>query len=111
MSPISCREQTPACVILPEFQRADLNRCWSGKGGGGGEQDQGRNSPETIVQPWGRIMLLPQGIQLTMSLSSAWNKNPTNGRCKHCFDHLMRRTDSLEKTLMLGKIEGRRGRG
>ena len=25
--------------------------------------------------------------------------------------HLMRRTHSLEKTLMLGKIEGRRGRG
>ena len=25
--------------------------------------------------------------------------------------HLMRRTDSLEKILMLGKIEGRRGRG
>ena len=25
--------------------------------------------------------------------------------------HLMRRTDSLEKTLMLGKIEGRRRRG
>ena len=28
-----------------------------------------------------------------------------------CFGHLMRRTDSLEKTLMLGKIEGRRRRG
>ena len=27
------------------------------------------------------------------------------------FGHLMRRTDSLEKTLMLGKIERRRGRG
>ena len=27
------------------------------------------------------------------------------------FDHLMRRTDSVEKTLMLGKIEGRRRRG
>ena len=27
------------------------------------------------------------------------------------FDHLMGRTDSLEKTLMLGKIEGRRRRG
>ena len=27
------------------------------------------------------------------------------------FGHLMRRTESLEKTLMLGKIEGRRGRG
>ena len=27
------------------------------------------------------------------------------------FDHLMRRTDSFEKTLMLGKIEGGRRRG
>ena len=27
------------------------------------------------------------------------------------FGHLMRRTDSLEKTLMLGKVEGRRRRG
>ena len=27
------------------------------------------------------------------------------------FGHLMRRTDSLKKTLMLGKIEGRRRRG
>ena len=28
-----------------------------------------------------------------------------------CFGHLMRRVDSLEKTLMLGGIGGRRGRG
>ena len=27
------------------------------------------------------------------------------------FGHLMKRTDTFEKTLMLGKIEGRRGRG
>ena len=27
------------------------------------------------------------------------------------FGYLMQRTDSLEKTLMLGKVEGRRGRG
>ena len=27
------------------------------------------------------------------------------------FDHLMQRANSLEKTLMLGKIEGRRRRG
>ena len=27
------------------------------------------------------------------------------------FGHLMRRTDSLEKTLMLGKIKGRRRKG
>ena len=28
-------------------------------------------------------------------------------KCQY-FDHLVQRTDSLEKTLMLGKIEGRR---
>ena len=28
-----------------------------------------------------------------------------------CFGHLMQRADSLEKTLTLGKIEGRRRRG
>ena len=28
-----------------------------------------------------------------------------------CFGHLLQRADSLEKTLMLGKIEGRRRRG
>ena len=28
-----------------------------------------------------------------------------------CFGHLMRRADSFKKTLMLGKIEGRRRRG
>ena len=27
------------------------------------------------------------------------------------FDHVMQRADSMEKTLMLGKIEGRRKRG
>ena len=30
---------------------------------------------------------------------------------RQCFGHLMRRADSFEKTLMLGKIEGRRRRG
>ena len=29
----------------------------------------------------------------------------------HYLDHLLQRADSLEKTLMLGKIEGRRRRG
>ena len=28
-----------------------------------------------------------------------------------CFDHLMRRADSLEKTLMLGEIKDKRRRG
>ena len=29
----------------------------------------------------------------------------------HYFDHLMRKANSLEKTLMLGKIEGKGRRG
>ena len=29
----------------------------------------------------------------------------------HYFGHQMQRTDSLEKTLMLGKVEGRKRRG
>ena len=53
-------------------------------------------------------MVLHEGLygpvlQWYMSLpftSSMWN-----------FGHLMRRTDSFEKTLMLGKIEGRRRKG
>ena len=32
-------------------------------------------------------------------------------KLKQSFGHLMRRTDTLEKTLMLGKIEDRRRRG
>ena len=31
-------------------------------------------------------------------------------KCQY-FDHLMQRADSLEKTLMVGKIEGKRRRG
>ena len=30
---------------------------------------------------------------------------------RQCFGHLMKRANSMEKTLMLGKIEGRRRRG
>ena len=33
------------------------------------------------------------------------------GKSVQYFGHLMRRTDSLEKTLMLGRIEGQRRRG
>ena len=49
------------------------------------------------------------------------NKGPSSPGCSleglmlklklQYFGHLMQRADSLEKTLMLGKIEGGRGRG
>ena len=56
---------------------------------------------QTNACPWAKSSLSPQwlleGLTLKLKL---WY-----------FGHLMRRTDSLEKTLMLRKIEGRRRRG
>ena len=48
----------------------------------------------------------PQGNQSKYSLEGLMLKLKLQ-----YFGHLMRRTDSLEKFLMLGKIEGRRRRG
>jgi len=48
-----------------------------------------------------------------MGTKISWDQNSLEGlmlKLQH-FGQLMRRTDSLEKTLMLGKIEGRRRRG
>ena len=50
----------------------------------------------------------PQGD----STSQSYRKLVLSIHCKNwCWSHLMGRTDSFEKTLMLGKIEGRRRRG
>ena len=55
-----------------------------------------RRSNQSIlkeISPWYSL----EGVMLKLKLQN--------------FGHLMRRADSLEKTLMLGKIEGRRRRG
>ena len=46
-------------------------------------------------------------------LSRGLHPRTSSNHCKNIqyFGHLMRRTDSLEKILMLGKIEGRKRRG
>ena len=54
-----------------------------------------RRSNQSILKISPRISL--EGMMLKLKLQY--------------FGHLMRRVDSLEKTLMLGKIEGRRRRG
>ena len=54
-----------------------------------------RRSNQSILKEINSEYLL-EGLMLKLKLQS--------------FGHLMQRTDSLEKTLMLGKIEGRRGR-
>ena len=51
-----------------------------------------RRSSQSVLK-----VISPEGLMLKLKLQY--------------FNHLMRRTDSLEKTLMLGKIEGRKRRG
>jgi len=51
-------------------------------------------------------MLYPKGDQSWCSLEELMLKLKLQ-----YFGHLMQRADSLKKTLMLGKIEGRRRRG
>ena len=49
-----------------------------------------------------------EAIKSPIHVSAGWTPPES---CESSFGHLMQRTDSLEKTLMLGKIEGRRRRG
>ena len=48
----------------------------------------------------------PKGISPEYSLEGLMLKLK-----RQCFGHLMQRTDSFEKTPLLGKIDGRRRRG
>ena len=63
---------------------------------GAGEDSCGRRSNQSILKEISPGSLL-EALMLKLKLQY--------------FGHLMRRADSLEKTLMLGKIEGRRRRG
>ena len=61
---------------------------------------------DRVIQLYIYVYLFLKGISPEHSLEGLMLK------LKHqYFGHLMRRTDSLEKTLMLGKIECRRRRG
>ena len=63
---------------------------------------------------WRRLMRVPwtakdQTSQSLKEITSEYSLEGLRLKLKlQYFGHLMRRTDSLEKTLMLGKIEGRR---
>ena len=51
-----------------------------------------------------------QSILGEISPGFSWERLMLKLQCQY-FGHLMQRADSFEKTLMLGKIEGRRRRG
>ena len=66
---------------------------------------------------WGRHLWVPwtarrsnQSILKEISPEYSWEGLMLKLKLQY-FGHLMRRTDSLEKTLMLGKTKGRRRRG
>ena len=66
---------------------------------------------------WKRLLRVPWTVRRSNQsiLKEISPEYPLEGlmlklKCQY-FDHLIRRTDSLEKTLMLGKTEGRRRRG
>ena len=66
---------------------------------------------------WRRFLRVPwaarrsnQSILKEISTECLWEGLMLKLKLQY-FGHLMRRTDSLEKTLMLGGIEGRRSRG
>ena len=66
-------------------------------------------SEKTLESPWtGRRS--NQSILKQISPEYSWEVLMLKLKLQH-FGHLMWRTDSLEKTLMLGKIEGRRKKG
>ena len=66
---------------------------------------------------WGRLLRVPwtarrSNQSILKEISPEYSLEGLMLKLKfQYFDHLMGRTDSLEKTLMLGKIEGRRRRG
>ena len=66
---------------------------------------------------WRRLLRVPwtarrSSQSVLKEISHEYSLEGLMLKLKHqYFGHLMRRTDSLEKTLMLGKIEGRRRRG
>ena len=66
---------------------------------------------------WRRLLRVPwtarrSNQSILKEISPEYSLEKLNLKLKlQYFGHLMGRTDSLEKTLMLGKIEGRRRRG
>ena len=66
---------------------------------------------------WGRLLRVPwtarrSNQSILKEISPEYSLEGLMLKLKlQYFGHLMRRADSFEKTLMLGKIEGRRGRG
>ena len=78
---------------------------------------EGRRIDAFELQCWRRLFRVPWTVRrsnhsILKAISPEYSLEGLMLKLKlQYFGHLMRRTESLEKTLMLGKIEGRRRRG
>ena len=78
---------------------------------------EGRRIEAFELQCWRRLFRVPWTVRrsnqsILKAISPEYSLEGLMLKLKlQYFGHLMRRTESLEKTLMLGKIEGRRRRG
>ena len=81
------------------------------------KQAEHRRTDAFILWGWRRLLRVPwterrsnQSIQKEINLEYSLQGLVLKLKLQY-FGHLMQRVDSLEKTLILGKIEGRRRRG
>ena len=104
-------------VILQKYHRNMSVHCPRQKEGKGGRELSVNLKKQFSVPGGGGGAVLPRvpgerhGLCLHQVHITAQNQRHTEFGKVQSFGHLMGRTDSLEKTLMLGKIEGRRRRG
>ena len=67
---------------------------------------------KTFQESFTEPLLLNNGVFFFLGVTSEYSLEGEMLKLKlQYFGHLMQRTDSLEKTLMLGKLEGGRRRG
>ena len=98
------------CVCLHAWLQSSIV-FWTPK-----KAEHGRIDPFELWC-WRRLLRVPQtarrsNLSILKEISPEYSLEGLMLKLKHqYFGHLMRGTDSLEKTLMLGKIEGRRRMG
>ena len=96
---------------LEPIIQSEVSQSWTIK------KSEGRRIDAFELWFWGRILRVPwparrSNQSILKEISPAYSLEGLLLKLKlQYFGHLMRRADLLEKTLMLGKMEGRRRRG
>ena len=97
-SPLDCKK------ISPEYSLEGLWKSCTQYASKFGKLDSGHRTGKGQFSFQSQIKTIPKNVQTTTQLHSS---HKLKLKLRY-FGHLMWRTDSFEKTLLLGKIEGRR---